>query len=97
MVDLAERLVGLLAHVRRPAPAWLHDAAADVQGADADEMHRQHRQLADLVGMVEALALDAAHDVRKVRGAGSDRQGTAPAPWRRTGTRPNTGDGGEGR
>ena len=60
-MNLAEPLVGLLPHVRRPPKAGLDRSEADRERADPDDVHRQPMKLADLVGCVEALVLDAAH------------------------------------
>ncbi len=66
VVDPAERLVDLPAHVRRPAEAGLDRSEADRQRADPDDVHRQPWKLEDLVGCIEALALDAAHVTGRV-------------------------------
>ncbi len=64
MVNLAERLVGLLAQVRRPSEARLNGRVAESQGPDAKQVQGHRGQLANLVGFMDALVLDAAHQAR---------------------------------
>ena len=61
MVDLAERLVGFLAQMRRPSETRLNGRVPESQRPNAKQVQRHSRQLANLVGLVDALALDAGH------------------------------------
>jgi hypothetical protein len=64
MVDLAERLVGLLAQVLGPSEARLDGRISERQGPDAKQVQGDRGQLANLVGFMDALVLDAAHKAR---------------------------------